>query len=239
MNSNDVSLNLIAITIFAFVLASLVGPLVNLSPVIPATLAGSLLVLATVDTLGWQNKGSTLLVDAIAQFSPAHRDRILHHEAGHFLVAHTLEIPITGYSLNAWEAFRQGQPGNGGVRFDTQNLEQLLSQGNLPATVVDRYCIVWMAGIAAELLTYNQAEGGMGDRQQIRTLYQLIRQTPEAAQQKERWAILQAKTLLQNHETAYAALLEAMGDRKPVAECKAILNAALQTSDSARPSPSA
>jgi hypothetical protein len=228
VNSNDISLNLIAITIFAFVLASLVGPLVNLSPVIPATLAGGLLVLATVDTLGWQNRGSTLLVDAIAQFSSAHRDRILHHEAGHFLVAHALEIPITGYSLNAWEAFRQGQPGNGGVRFDTQTLEASLSQGQLPATVVDRYCIVWMAGIAAELLTYDEAEGGLGDRQQIRTLYQLIRQSPDAAQQKERWAILQAKTLLQTNETAYTELLKAMRDRKSVADCQHILTAALQ-----------
>ncbi|MBE9102505.1 ATP-dependent Zn protease [Vacuolonema iberomarrocanum] len=230
MNSNDVSLNLIAITIFAFVLASLVGPLVDLSPAIPATLAGGLLVLATVDTLGWQNRGSTLLVDAIAQFSPEHRDRILHHEAGHFLVAHTLDIPITGYSLNAWEAFRQGQPGNGGVRFNTQNLENSLNQGNLPATVVDRYCIVWMAGIAAELLTYNQAEGGMGDRQQIRTLYQLIRQSPDAAQQKERWAILQAKTLLQTNEAAYTALLDAMRDRKSVEECQHVLTAVNQAS---------
>lgn len=232
MNSNDISLNLIAITIFAFVLASLVGPLVNLSPVIPATLAGGLLVLATVDTLGWQNRGSTLLVDAIAQFSPAHRDRILHHEAGHFLVAHALEIPITGYSLNAWEAFRQGQPGNGGVRFDTQNLEASLSQGNLPVTVVDRYCIVWMAGIAAELLAYDEAEGGLGDRQQIRTLYQLICQSSDAAQQKERWAILQAKTLLQTNETAYTELLDAMRDRKSVADCQHILTTVLQGSES-------
>ena len=232
MNSNDISLNLIAITIFAFVLASLVGPLVDLSPAIPATLAGGLLVLATVDTLGWQNRGSTLLVDAIAQFSPEHRNRILHHEAGHFLVAHALDIPITGYSLNAWEAFRQGQPGNGGVRFNTQNLENSLNQGNLPATVVDRYCIVWMAGIAAELLTYNQAEGGMGDRQQIRTLYQLIRQSPDAAQQKERWAILQAKTLLQTNEAAYTALLDAMRDRKSVEECQHVLTTATQASES-------
>ena len=232
MNSNDISLNLIAITIFAFVLASLVGPLVDLSPAIPATLAGGLLVLATVDTLGWQNRGSTLLVDAIAQFSPEHRDRILHHEAGHFLVAHALDIPITGYSLNAWEAFRQGQPGNGGVRFNTQNLENSLNQGNLPATVVDRYCIVWMAGIAAELLTYNQAEGGMGDRQQIRTLYQLIRQSPDAAQQKERWAILQAKTLLQTNEAAYTALLDAMRDRKSVEECQHVLTTANQANES-------
>lgn len=223
MNSNEVSLNLIAITIFAFVLTSLLGPLVNLSPFIPATLAGGLLVLASVDTLGLQNRGSTLLVDAIAQFSPEHRDRILHHEAGHFLVAHALDIPITGYSLTAWEAFRQGQPGNGGVRFDTQNLEQSLNQGNLPAIVVDRYCIVWMAGIAAELLTYNEAEGGMGDRQQIRTLYKLIRQSPEAAQQKERWAILQAKNLLQTNQEVYEELVEAMRDRKTVADCQQLL----------------
>jgi hypothetical protein len=226
VNANDTALNLIALTIFAFVLLTLGGPLVHLSPLVPATLAGGLLVLATLDTLGWQNRGSTLLVDTIAQFSPDHRDRILHHEAGHFLVAHTLEIPITGYSLTAWEALRQGQPGNGGVQFDAQPLEASLSQGNLPATVVDRYCIVWMAGIAAELLTYEAAAGGMGDRQQLRTLMQAIQQPPSAAQQKERWAILQAKTLLQTHHDAYLALVEAMRERQSVAACQQMLASA-------------
>lgn len=223
MNADDVSLNLIAITIFAFVLLTLGGPLVHLSPVVPAALAGGLLLLATVDTLGWQNRGSTLLVDAIAQFSPDHRERILHHEAGHFLVAHVLGIPITGYSLTAWEAWQQGQPGNGGVQFDGQSLDRLLNQGNLPAIVVDRYCIVWMAGIAAELLTSDAAAGGMGDRHQLRTLLQAIQQPPAAAQQKERWAILQAKTLLQTHNDAYLALVEAMRDRQSVAACQQVL----------------
>lgn len=226
MDQNDISLNVVAITIFTLVMASLVGPMVNLSPVVPALAVAGVLGFATIDTLSWQNRGSTLLLDALAQFSEAHRDRILHHEAGHFLVAHHLGIPITGYSLTAWEAFRQGQPGNGGVQFATTELDTELNQGVLSERLVDRYCIVWMAGIAAEQLRYGNAEGGLGDRQQIAALFQLLRRSPSEAEQKQRWAILQAKTLLETQAESYDKLVQAMGDRQPVAACQTLLQPA-------------
>jgi len=223
VKQDDISLNLVAITIFSLVMASLLGPLINLSPVVPAIAVAVLLGVAAIDTFGWQNQGSTLLIDWLAQFSAEHRDRILYHEAGHLLVAHHLGIPITGYSLTAWEAFRQGQLGNGGVQFATDSLEDDLRQGVLTARVIDGYCMVWMAGIAAETLRYGQAEGGLGDRQQIRTLFQLLRRSASDADQKQRWAILQAKTLLETHAEAYEALVEAMRDRQPVAACQTLL----------------
>jgi hypothetical protein len=36
---------------------------------------------------------------------------------------------------------------------------------------------------------------------------------------KQRWATLQAKTLLDKHRDAFDALVTAMGDRAPVATC--------------------
>jgi hypothetical protein len=216
---SQTSLNLTAITIFSFVMLSLVGPLVHLSPAVPAIAAFSLLGLATVDTLTWQGQGSTLLVDWFANFSASHRDRVLHHEAGHFLTAHLLNIPITGYTLSAWEAFRQGQPGQGGVTFDTQELESELAQGVLSNQLVDRYCTVWMAGIAAEVLTYGNAEGGGGDRQTLRTLWEQLQRSPTEAELKQRWAIVQAKSLIETHQLTYEKLVVAMQQQKPIDEC--------------------
>jgi len=43
---------------------------------------------------------------------------VIRHEAGHVLVAYLLRIPLLGYVLNPWQAFRRGIPGYGGVELD-------------------------------------------------------------------------------------------------------------------------
>jgi hypothetical protein len=215
----NLSLNLIAISVFLMTLSVLLGPLIHLSPVVPAIATASVLGLATLDTFSWQGQGSTLLLDWLASFSPEHRARVLRHEAGHFLVAHQLGIPITGYALNAWEALRQGYPGNGGVRFGDPELESELQQGRLSVQRLDRYCAVWMAGIAAEDLAYGNVEGGRGDRQQLLTILFQLGLSANQCQQKERLALLQAKTILQENQSAFESLLPLMEERAPVEDC--------------------
>lgn len=219
----DSTLNLIAIAVFSFTMLSLLGPLVNLSPAVPAVATAALLGLATLDQLSLEGRLGNILVDWAAWTSAEHRQRVLHHEAGHFLVATLLEIPVASYTLNSWEAWRQGVPGQGGVVFDTTVLEQSLAQGQLPATLLDRYCRVWMAGIAAEQMVYGDAVGGFDDRQKFAQLWQQLDRPAAEAQLKQRWAGLQAKTLLQAHETAFEQLAEAMAQRQPVATCQQIV----------------
>jgi hypothetical protein len=161
----------------------------------------------------------TLLIDWFARFSPEHRDRVIRHEAGHFLVAHLLDIPVTGYTLSAWEAFRQGQPGQGGVSVDSRDLETGLVQG-IPDLLLDRYCTVWMAGIAAETLVYGEATGGADDRQTFRQFWGQLQRSDAEGAQKERWASLQAKNLIQTHWQAYEALIAAMEEHAPVESCR-------------------
>lgn len=216
---SQTTLNLIAISIFMMTLSTLLGPLFNLSPTVPAIATFSLLGLATLDSFSWQGKGANLLLDWLASFSPQHRDRIIRHEAGHFLIAHLLEIPVSGYTLSAWEALQQRQPGLGGVSFDDRELASQLKQGTLAARMLDRYCTVWMAGVAAENLVYGSAEGGADDRQKIRTVLTPLRFSASAQEQKQRSAILQARTLLQANWSAYEALVNMMQKRADVAEC--------------------
>lgn len=205
-------------------MSALLGPLINLSPVVPALATAGLLGFAALDTFGWQGQGSTILLDWFASFSPEHRDRVLRHEAGHFLVAQRLQIPVTNYTLSAWEAFRNGQAGRGGVEFDTQELEKELQQGTLSAHLLDRYCTIWMAGSAAEHLVYGDVQGGRDDFQKLRFVLNQLRFTNSASQQKERWSALQAKTLLEEHWETYEALVAAMQRRAPVTECIQLLN---------------
>jgi len=220
-----IALNLIAIAIFGTVLSSLVGPWLHLSPVIPATVAAGVLVIATIDTLGLEGRGGNVLLDWLTEITggEVYRERVIHHEAGHFLVAHLLEIPISGYALSTWEALRQGQPGQGGVMFDTSALTAELSRGTLKPQTLDRYCTVWMAGIAAEKLVFGDAQGGQDDRQKFAILGQQFDQPLQDVRLKQRWAELKARTLLEAHQPAYLALVEALRQRIEPSECLQII----------------
>ena len=209
------ALNLLAIGIFTITFSILLGPLLHIPPAVPAAVTFGILGLATVDTLGWQNRGVTLLLDTLS--SAEHRERVVRHEAGHFLAAYFLGIPITGYTLSAWEAMKEGQPGLGGVMFDTTALS-VNAEKSLERLMVDRFCTVWMAGIAAESLTYGQSEGGLEDRQKVREALKLLG-TLHGHQQKESWALHQAKSLLEKHRESYEALVVAMQERAAVEEC--------------------
>ncbi|AUT00947.1 ATP-dependent Zn protease [Nostoc sp. CENA543] len=217
---SQTALNLVAISVFLMTLSALLGPLINLSPAIPAITTFTILGIATIDSFSLQGKGGALLLDWIAGFSPQHRDRIIHHEAGHFLVAHLLGIPVTGYTLSAWEALKQGQSGLGGVTFDDQEIALQLQQGKITTQMLDRYCTVWMAGIAAESLVYERAEGGNDDQSKLASVLKVLGFSESTYQQKKRFHALQAKTLLQENWSSYQALVQAMRQRGTVADCQ-------------------
>ncbi|WP_430013141.1 ATP-dependent Zn protease [Microcystis ichthyoblabe FBCC-A1114] len=219
------ALNLIAITVFSITLSVFVTPLLSISPFVPALATFSLLGLVTVDTLTFNNRGVTLLLDAL---SPSkHRQRVIHHEAGHFLTAYILGIPIASYSLTAWEAFRQGQEGVGGVQFELADLEQKVKNFTDFPAFLERISTVWMAGIAAETLVYGKAEGGESDRFYLQSALKLAGVPENNYAQKERWSLLQAKTLLEKQQTAYQALVIAMEKRTSVEECCRVISESL------------
>ncbi|MBD2207655.1 ATP-dependent Zn protease [Calothrix sp. FACHB-1219] len=220
---SQTALNLIAISIFLMTLSALLGPLLNISPTLPAIATFTILGIATFDSFSLQGRGGSLLLDWIAGFSPSHRDRIIHHEAGHFLVAHLLGIPVTGYTLNAWEAWKQGQLGQGGVSFDDSELASELELGKISAQSLDRYCTVWMAGIAAENLVFQNAEGGADDRLKLAEVLTKLGFSGNISQQKQRFHALQAKTLLQENWSSYQALVTAMQQRASVADCQKVI----------------
>jgi hypothetical protein len=215
------SLNLIAIAIFVMTLSALLSPVFNISPFIPATATFGILGLITVDTLSLENKGINLILDLFA--STEQRERVIYHEAGHFLTAYYLGIPITDYTLTAWESLKKKKRGQGGVEFDS---ESILSQSqNLQEfpLILERICTVLMAGIAAEKGIYSNPEGGIDDRQQLRQILSTAGVRNEEFAQKESWSLLQAKNLLERHQSAYDALVEAMKQRLSVEDCYQIL----------------
>ena len=106
---SQIALNTVALFIFSITCLILFGPLIHLPAGVPVVLVLAALTIGTADTFGLQGRGANLFLDWFAQRSPDYRNRIVHHEAGHFLVAHLLGVPITGYTLTAMEALREGR----------------------------------------------------------------------------------------------------------------------------------
>lgn len=213
------TLNLIAVSVFLMTLFSLLGPLLNISPAVPAIATFTILGIATIDSFVWEGKGGNIFTDSLASFSPKHRKRIIYHEAGHFLVAYLLKIPIQNYHLSAWEAWKNNQSGQGGVSFDDGELRSELEQGKITPVMLERYCTVWMAGIAAENLVYQKVEGGADDKSQLKKILYTLGFSGFHSQQKQRFCALQAKTLLEKNWSAYEALVKAMGEKSSVNDC--------------------
>jgi hypothetical protein len=217
----SLSLNLVAIAVFTLTLSTLLGPMLRIPEAVPAGVIFGLLGLATLDAFQWQGQGGTIALDWLASFSPQHRERVIRHEAGHFLVAQRFDIPVTGYTLGAWETFRQGLPGLGGVQFDTAEFEQQLAAGQLSAQLIERYCAIWMAGSAAELVTYGDIQGGADDIYKLRATLSQLRLPQSQMDLKERQAAQQAKGLIADQTAAYEALVVAMTERRSVSDCQA------------------
>ena len=202
-------------------MTSLLGPIFQIPPVVPAAFTFGILSLATADTLSWNSRGVSLLLDLFA--SGEQRQRIINHEAGHFLTAYFLGIPITGYTLTAWEVIKQGKLGRGGVSFDTDSLTARSFELEKMRLTLERFCTVWMAGIAAEKMIYGNSQGGAEDRQQLKQALVMAGLPEVGYPQKERWAQLQATNILKRHQQSYEALVEAMTARASVEECYAVI----------------
>ncbi len=220
---NKTTFNLVAISIFLMTFSILLGPLINLSPMVPAVATFTILGIATFDSWSLEGRGGTLFLDLIGGFSSEYRERILHHEAGHFLVAHVLGVPVTGYTLSAWEAFKQRQKGLAGVTFDDVELLSQFEKGAITTRILERYYTIWMAGIAAEKLVYDDASGGADDQNKLKGVLKSLGCSDSFCNQKQRFSILQAKTLLENNWSAYQTLVDTMRKRATVKECKDIL----------------
>jgi hypothetical protein len=223
------TLNIVAITIFLVTMGMLLGPLINIPQAVPVVAIAAILGIATVDQTSWNGTLGNLLFNSLDRLSGEERERVLHHEAGHFLVAFLLDIPVTDYTLDAWEAWKKGMPGQAGVQFDTTELDAMLQTGQISAHLLDRYCTVWMAGIAAEKIKYGQAQGGQGDRQKFFMLWQQFQRPLQEGQMRQRWAVLRAQTLLETHQDAFEALVAAMAATAPTETCLALLQEQMAT----------
>jgi hypothetical protein len=158
---------------------------------------------------------------------PVYKQKVLKHEAGHFLVSYLLGCPVRGIVLSAWESLSLGIPGQAGTLFFDRKLESELMTGFLTDATIDRYSIVLMAGIAAEALEYGQAEGGQSDEAALLRVLTCLNPpwSKERVFNQARWAVLQAILILKKQKKAYDALVDALSRKKPLGDCIALIEA--------------
>ncbi|CAI5524090.1 unnamed protein product [Closterium sp. Naga37s-1] len=121
-------------------------------------------------------------IGAMAPVFSDYKDRVLRHEAGHFLLAYLLGLPPVAYSLDI---------GKEHTNLLDDKLQKKIYSGKLESDDVDRLAVVAMAGMAAEGLQYEQVMGQTAD---LNSLQRLINRsglgalTPERQQNLTRWA---------------------------------------------------
>jgi len=153
--------------------------------------------------------------------NPSQADRVLRHEAGHLLVAHMLGCPVQSVSLGAWDALTKSNALDGnsggimgaGTSFFDPELNAASLKGRVTRSVVDRYSVVVMAGIAAEALCFGDSEGGSDDERALQIFLSQTVQTNVNIPEQARWAATNALLLLRGQKEAYERLVTVLQNK--------------------------
>jgi len=175
--------------------------------------------------------------------SPEYRERMLRHEAGHFLVGHLVGLPVASYSAAAAESAVEVAL-NDGTRAGTREHGGEAGPAEDPEELLNALAIVSLAGVVAECLCFGKAEGGLADLSQLQQFQDslLPRAAMAAADNKEerkrqrrrrdedqrnrvRWAAVQAYLLLHENGALFERLVQAMGRNASPEECICAMNA--------------
>lgn len=193
------------------------GNTIGVDPVF--TLIPATLILLLSDQLFYRGAAFETVYRALL---PEYGRKIVCHEAGHFLVAYLLGIPVRGCVTNAWDAARNPEVfGQAGTIFYDSKMADEMQQQQVKRSSLDRLSVVTMAGIAAEALQFGTSEGGIADEQSLINLLGRSISPPWTImriQGQARWAVLQAIKLIQEHQDAYDAVVKALEEGKGVGD---------------------
>ncbi|RZC89768.1 hypothetical protein C5167_035761 [Papaver somniferum] len=177
---------------------------------------------ATLDSIALKGGFSSLMLDMIGHaVSQKYRNRVLQHEAGHFLIAYVLGILPKGYTLTSLEALRKEGSLNvqAGTAFVDTEFREEVDSGKLTPKMLDRFSCIALAGVATEYLLFGYSEGGLSDIYQLDSLLKSLGFTQNKADSQVRWALLNTILILRRHERVRLELAEAMSSRKSVGYC--------------------
>lgn len=207
-----------------FILAAKPGPGV----VIFMTLLGlSVLFFDQVINRGF---GELLLLDSLGRLvSKEYPQRVACHEAGHFLVAYLLGVLPKAYTLGAWEAFSKynSMSVQAGTTFLDQAIQMEMQSGQISGKTLDNFVCVALGGIAAEYVTYGQANGGMSDIIQLEALFEALKFDQQQTNVLLRTSVMNTVAIIKEKQKAHTALMDAMSRGESVGRCIEIIEQSL------------
>ncbi|XP_034706636.1 uncharacterized protein LOC117930219 [Vitis riparia] len=193
-----------------------------------------LLFLWTLDLVSFNGGVGSLVLDTIGHtFSQKYHNRVIQHEAGHFLIAYLLGILPKGYTLTSLEALQKEGSLNiqAGTAFvDFEFLEEVNS-GKVSATMLNRFSCIALAGVVTEYLLYGYAEGGLADINKLDLLLKGLGFTQKKADSQVRWSVLNTVLILRRHKQAQGKLTEAMSMGKSVGACIGVIEENIDNTD--------
>ncbi|XVE62929.1 hypothetical protein DITRI_Ditri06bG0158700 [Diplodiscus trichospermus] len=188
----------------------------------------------TLDSVSFNGGVGSLVLDTIGHtFSQKYHNRVIQHEAGHFLIAYLVGILPRGYTLTSLEALKKEgslniQAGTAFVDFEFLNE---VNAGKVSASTLNKFSCIALAGVATEYLLYGYAEGGLADINKLDVLLKGLGFTQKKADSQVRWSVLNTILLLRRHEAARAKLAEAMSLGKSVGSCIDIIEDNINDAD--------
>ncbi|XP_068662695.1 uncharacterized protein [Aristolochia californica] len=193
-----------------------------------------LLFLWSVDLISFGGGVGCLVLDTIGHtLSRKYHNRVVQHEAGHFLIAYLLGVLPRGYTLSSLEALRKEGSLNiqAGTSFvDFEFLDEV-STGKVSAKMLNKFSCIALAGVATEYLLFGYSEGGLADINKLDNLLKSLGFTQKKADSQVRWAVLNTILILRRHEEARSKLAEAMSLGKSVGYCIETVENAIDDDD--------
>eukprot|EP00467_Chlorarachnion_reptans_P001792 CAMPEP_0114499844 /NCGR_PEP_ID=MMETSP0109-20121206/7639_1 /TAXON_ID=29199 /ORGANISM="Chlorarachnion reptans, Strain CCCM449" /LENGTH=524 /DNA_ID=CAMNT_0001677449 /DNA_START=175 /DNA_END=1749 /DNA_ORIENTATION=+ len=188
-------------------------------------LAG-IFALSAYDVVNNNAGGSLLLVDTIGRtIYPSYRRRVAIHEAGHLMVSYLMGVLPVEYTLSALDSYKKRGEVRGlkaavqaGTRFADEMFKKEIASGSIRTRSLDQFTCISLAGIAAELVILDKAEGGRSDLVQLDGLLFALRFSPQRAAFQVRWAVYNTVSLLRQHKDVVEELADAMEDGKTIPE---------------------
>ncbi|WVY94313.1 hypothetical protein V8G54_033401 [Vigna mungo] len=199
-----------------------------------------LLFLWTLDAVSFGGGIGSLVVDTIGHtFSQKYHNRVIQHEAGHFLIAYLIGILPKGYSISSLDALQKEGSLNiqAGTAFVDFEFQEEVNTGKVSATpwfyvkTLNRFSCIALAGVSTEYLIYGFSEGGLDDIRKLDLLLKGLGFTQKKADSQVRWSLLNTVLLLRRHEAARAKVAEALSMGKSVGTCIDIIESSIDDSD--------
>lgn len=226
----------LAIAVFGFSLLALLSPFLGGNEWLPVGVTSVVFGAFFIDRVAMQGRYSNLL-GARWGWNSQRQERVLVHEAGHLMAACYLDIPVSDYALDPWQAFRKGYPGYGGIQLDDSVWQSWIEKGAITRRDVERYSIMWMAGGVAERDQMGDTMGDRDDRLKLQQLVGTLRRSgqPLDAGYMQRWARLQARSLLEEQPAAYQTAVDCLRDGNSIEDCIESIKTAFVETESSNP----